>query len=62
MTPEKLELFKHSINGFKNELSMYDVKTVEEKFVNEALVKHKLCIKDIVSIYTVESVKESTGK
>lgn len=59
MTPEKLDLFKEAIRGFVREFSKYDICTVEERYINQALVKNQLCMNDIVAKYTVDPVVES---
>lgn len=57
MTPEKLTIFKDHIKKFIKELFNYDLATIDERLVAEALRVNELMPKDIVPRYTVKSVK-----
>lgn len=62
MTPKNLDCFKDSVRGFVREFIAYDLKTITEKFVNEALTQHKLRPEDIVKNYTERIIVEKMEK
>jgi hypothetical protein len=57
MTPEKLSIFKEQIKKYIKELFNYNIATLDEGLVAEALRVNELMPADIVSRYTVKALK-----
>lgn len=57
MTPEKMTIFKEHIKRYVKELFNYNIATLDEGLVAEALRVNELLPTDIVSRYTVKSEK-----
>lgn len=58
MTPDKLELLKQDITSYIKEFAQYDLPTIDEKLIDEALKHHHLSIDGFINRYTVEARKE----
>lgn len=59
MTPDKLELLKQDINSYIKEFAKYDLPTIDEKLIDEALKHHHLSIDGFIDRYTIDSIKET---
>ena len=57
MTPEKLSIFKENIRKYIKELFNYNIATIDEGLVAEALRVNELMPTDIVPRYTIKAVK-----
>lgn len=54
MTPEKLDSLKKHLTTFVAEFSRYKLKTIEENTIHDALLAHRLTIKDLKNYYCEE--------
>ena len=58
MTPEMLSAFKDHIKKYVKELSNYNIASINEGLIAEALRVNKLMPSDIVPCYTVKAMKQ----
>lgn len=53
ITSKELDKLKNNIKGFIGEFSKYDLKSISEDLIKEALETHKLTFKDVEEFYSV---------
>lgn len=56
--PKELDKLKSNVKKFVREFSVYDIKTINESFINSALQNHFLKLQDLESIYAIKSIKD----
>lgn len=59
MTPEKVEQLKQNITSYIKEFAKYDLSTIDEQIIAEALKQHHLSIDEFCNCYTVESISKN---
>ena len=58
LVPEKLELLKNNVKSFIKEFDKYLLKSLDEKVINDALIKHHLILNDLETKYFILAKKE----
>lgn len=61
MTPEKLNKFKDNVRRFVCEFAKYDLSTITESTINEALRQHKLCPENVIESYTEQPIVDENN-
>ena len=59
MTPEKVEQLKQNITSYIKEFAKYDLSTIDEQIIAEAIKQHHLSIDEFCNCYTVESISKN---